>query len=110
MPAAARTRKGGGRQGRDPPAGHGGGRLAEVGRLGLSAPASERQADGACAFGGKLEAAGGGHGKAADLRNDGSQAAMAQTFLDTGQDGLVVPRLDIDHTVWRKAEIGRAHV
>src|SRR3546814_1017199 len=85
----------------------GGGRLAEVGRLGLSAPASERQADGACAFGGKLEAAGGGHGKAADLRNDGSQAAMALTFLDTGQDGLVVPRLVIDHTVWRKAGLGQ---
>src|SRR3546814_9444540 len=32
---------------------------------------------------------------------------MAQTFLDTGQDGLVVPRLDIDHTVWRKAGLGQ---
>src|SRR3546814_13046898 len=32
---------------------------------------------------------------------------MAQTFLDTGQDGLVVPRLDIDHTVWRKVGLGQ---
>src|SRR3546814_10576380 len=45
--------------------------------------------------------------RSAELSNDGSQAAMAQTFLDTGQDGRVVPRLDIDHTVWRKAGLGQ---
>ncbi len=32
---------------------------------------------------------------------------MAQTFLYTGQDGFIVPGLDIDHTVWREAGLGQ---
>jgi len=32
---------------------------------------------------------------------------MAQSFLDTGQDSLIVPCLDIDHPVWREAGLGQ---
>src|SRR5580704_17562794 len=42
----------------DPPACDGRRRLAEIGRLGVSPPASDGEADGAGAFGGKLKAAG----------------------------------------------------
>ena len=32
---------------------------------------------------------------------------MTQAFLDTGQDGLVVPGLNIDHAIWRETGLGQ---
>src|ERR1700731_4225600 len=83
----------------DPPAGDGRRRLSEVGGLVLAAPATDGDADGARAFGGKLKAAGGRHGEPRDFCYDGAKAAVPQAFLETDEDRLLIARLDIDHAI-----------
>jgi hypothetical protein len=81
------------------PAGDGGRRLAEIGRLCRPPPAADGEADGAGAFGGKLKAAGGGHGQKRDLGDNGGKPAVPQAFLETDEERLLIARLDIDHAV-----------
>jgi len=83
----------------DPPAGDRRRRLPEIGGLVLAAPATDGDADGARAFGGKLKAAGGRHGQPRDFCYDSAKAAVPQAFLETDEDRLLIARLDIDHAV-----------
>lgn len=96
-----------GRRGNDghAPPGGGGRRLAEIGRLGLSTPAPQGDADRAAAFGAELKAPRCGHVEPCDFADDGAKAAMAEAFLDTSQHGLVVARLDVDHAIGREARL-----
>ena len=61
--ADARNRQGTGGKRGDAPAGDRGGWLSKIGRLGLSSPTADGDADGARGFGGQLQAARGGHGE-----------------------------------------------
>jgi hypothetical protein len=58
--------------------------------FGLAAPASDRDADGAGAFGRRLEAAGDRHRQPDHLGHDGAEPAVPETFLETGQHSLLV--------------------
>ena len=87
----------------DPPAGDGCRRLAEIGGLGRPPPAADGEADGARAFGGKLKAARGRHGEPRDFCYDSAEAAVAQAFLETDEDRLLVARLNIDHAIGNKS-------
>jgi hypothetical protein len=63
----------------------------------MAAPAADGDADGAGAFGGKLKAAGVGHGQKRDFCYDSAEPAVPQTLLETDENRLFVSRLDIDH-------------
>lgn len=66
-------------------------------------PSAQGDADRAGLLCTKLEPPRGRHVEACDFANDGAEAAVAQAFLDTGEHGLVVARLDIDDAVGCKA-------
>ena len=106
MSTDARDWQRGRRNHRDPPSGRGRRRLPEIHRLRLASPSSERDADRACAFCCELKAAGGSHGEAGKLADDGAKPAMAKAFLHTGEHGLVVAGLDIDHSVRDEPRLG----
>ena len=105
-PADARNGERCGGQRRDAPARGGGRRLAEIGRLGLPAPAAERDADRARSFGGELKPPRGGHRQARDFGHHGAQPAVAQPLLKAGEDGLLVAALEIDDAVGLQAGLG----
>jgi hypothetical protein len=65
----------------------------------VPAPATEGDADGAGASGSELQAARGGHGQTGHFGDDPAKPAMAQTFLEAGENRLLIARLDIDHAV-----------
>ena len=62
-------------------------------------PAADGEADGARTFGGKLKAAGCGHGEPRDFCHDSAKGAVPQTLLETDEDRLLIARLDIDHAI-----------
>ena len=72
----------------------------------MPSPAAQRDADAARAFGGKLQPARRGHRQPGDLADDRAGPAMAQPLLETGQNALVVARLDIDHPVGQQPGLG----
>ena len=76
--------------------------MAEVRRLRLTPPAPYGDADRAGAFRRKLKPARGRHGEPRDFGDDGAEPPMTQSFLETGQHGLLIGRLDIDHPVGRQ--------
>ena len=68
-------------------------------------PAADRYADGARALGGKLKAARCGHGEPCDLRDHAAKPAMAQAFLETGEQHLLVAGLDENDAVGGQARL-----
>ena len=71
----------------------------------MPAPATEGDADGAGASGSELQAARGGHGQTGHFGDDPAKPAMAQTFLEAGENRLLIARLDIDHAVRRQPRL-----
>ena len=61
--------------------------------------AASVEADHAEAFPGELQSPRSGHGEVANFRDDCAKLAVAQAFFETGDDRLLVPRLDVDHPV-----------
>lgn len=76
--------------------------MSEVGRLRLPPPAADSDPDGAGRLGGKLETPRRSHGKASNLGNNSAEPRMPQPLLETGKNGFLVARLDIDYTVGRQ--------
>ena len=68
--ADAGDRQGAGGKRGDPPACDRGGWLSKIGRFGLPSPTADGDADGAGSLGGKLQAAGRGHGEAGQFGNN----------------------------------------
>ena len=60
--------------------------------------AASVEADHAEAFPGELQSPRSGHGEVANFRDD-CALAVAQALFETGEDRLLVPRLDVDHPV-----------
>jgi len=83
----------------DPPAGGGGGRLAEVRRLGLTTPSSHRQTKRARVLGDQLQPPRRRHGQAGDFANHSAEAAVTQAVLEGGQQSGLVAGLHIDDPV-----------
>ena len=98
-----RHRRPGG-QSRDAPAGDGGDRGGQRRIPGVSA-AAERESRHACAFGGKLQAAGGGGIKPPHLADDAGEAAMAQPLLH-GEEHAA-GGIDEQYAVGDEADLGQ---
>jgi hypothetical protein len=79
-----------GGQRRDAPARGGGRRLPEIRRLGLSAPAPQRDAERPRSFGGELEPPRSGHRQAGDFGHHGAQPTVPKPLFKASEDGLVV--------------------
>jgi hypothetical protein len=80
--------------------------LPEVDGVGLPSPAAHGDPDGAGAFGGELKAAGGHRRQVCDLGDNRAESAMPQALLEAGEEGFLVARLDIDHTIGPKPDLG----
>ncbi len=73
--------------------------LTEVGGVGSPSPSPHRQTQAARAFGGQLQPSRCNETQAGGFGHDGGQPRMAKAFLETGEEGSLVPGLDIDHPV-----------
>lgn len=80
--------------------------MPEIRCLCVPSPAADGDTDGAGSFGSKLKAAGRRHGEPGDLGDDGAEPAMAQPFLKTRQNRLLVSRLDINHPIGSQPSLG----
>jgi hypothetical protein len=88
-------------------------RLPEIRRLGLPAPAPERDAEGPRSFGSELEPPRSGHRQAGDFGHHGAQPAVPKPLFKAIEDGLVVAALEIDDAVGFQAglrERGREQI
>ena len=99
MPADTGNRQSLRRESRHPPPRHGGRGLPEIGGFHLPTPPPQRDPDRAAVLGRKLEATGSRHRQPRHLGDDGSQAAMPETFLHAGEHRRLVARLDVDHAI-----------
>ena len=77
--------------------------MTEIGGFGLSAPATQGDADRAASLRAEPEPPGCGHVERSDFADDRAEPAVMQAFLDRGEHGLVIARLDIDYAVGLKA-------
>jgi hypothetical protein len=77
--------------------------LSEIGGLGRPSPAADGDPDGAEGLGREAKTAGRCHGQSRHLGHDSAEAAMTQALLETGQQRLVVPGLDVDDTTGKQA-------
>lgn len=73
--------------------------LAELGGVGRASPSSHRQSQASRAFCGQLQPPRGDEIQAGGLGHDGGQTRMAKPFLETGEEGGLVPGLDIDDPI-----------
>lgn len=102
---AGKGRRGG--RGRDPPAGDGGGRLAQ--RIGpVPRVLLQEQRDRAPAFGCELKPTRGGEAGALGLADHRAQPAVAQPFLHDRQQFLIVARLGVEEAMGRQARLVQA--
>lgn len=92
---------------RDAPSGGGCRGLAEIGGFGLSTPAAQDETDRAATLGTKLQPPGGSHIEPRNFTDHSAEAAMAQSFLDAGQYGIVIASLNVDHAVGREAGLSQ---
>lgn len=91
--------------------------LTEVGGVRSPSPSPHRQTQAARVFGGQLQPSGRDETEAGGLGHDGGQTGMTKAFLETGEEGRLVPGLDIDHPVrpqtgltqGRGEEVGAGH-
>ena len=91
--------------------------LTEVGGVRSPSPSPHRQTQAARAFGGQLQPSGRDETEAGGLGHDGGQTGVTKAFLETGEEGRLVPGLDIDHPVrpqtdltqGRGEEVGAGH-
>ena len=81
--------------------------MSEVGGLGLPPPTTDRDSDRTGGFGGEMKAPGCRHRQPRHFGDDGAETAVAQAFLETGQQRLVVTGFDIHDTAGKQTGLGQ---
>lgn len=81
--------------------------MAKVSGLGLPPPSSDHQADGARAFGSKLQTARCDHWQAHQLGNDGCEPTEPQRFLEGFENKFFADRFNVDDAIRVEADLGQ---